>query len=156
MDGQVQAEPEQLALAPGQPVRQVAGVGGGGLDIRVVQPAPVRAGVAAGLQPGALAAQPRGGHLHRDRLDVQRDVDPARVGQQRLQPAGGDLGRVTGDGEGGGPVVPGAHVPGSDLDGGRAGHARRGGRRPERPAAPHAGLPGAVTSWAGRASRPAG
>ena len=81
MDGEVQAEPEQLALAPGQPVGQVAGVVGGGLGVRVVQLPPVDAGAAAGFQAGALAAQPGGGDRDRDRLDVQGDVDAARVGQ---------------------------------------------------------------------------
>ena len=160
VDGQVQAEPEQLALAPGQPVGQVAGVVGGGLAVRVVQLAPVGAGAAPRFQAGALAAQPGGGDRDRDRLDVQGHVEAARVGQQRLEPAGGDLGRVAGDGEGGGPVVPGADVPGGDLDGGRAGHVR--GARPVRPGGParpagaHAGLPGAVTGWPGSAARPAG
>ena len=160
MDGQVQAEAEQLALAPGQPVGQVAGVVGGGLGVRVVQLPPVDAGAAAGFQAGALAAQPGGGDRDRDRLDVQGDVDAARVGQQRFQPAGADLGRVAGDGEGGGPVVPGAHVPGGDLDRRRAGHVRRcqrvrrGGAA--RPAGAHAGLPALVTGRPGRAVRPAG
>ena len=130
VDGQVQAEPEQLALAPGQPVGQVAGVVGGGLGVGVIELAPVGAGAAPGFQPGALAAQPGGGDRDRDRLDVQGDVQPARVGQQRLQPARADLGRVAGDRQRGGPVVPGAHVPGGDLD-------RRPGRAcPGRPARP--------------------
>ena len=128
VDGQVQAEAEQLALAPGQPVGQLAGVGGGGLGVRVVQPSPVGAVAAAGLQPGALAAQPGRGHRGGDRLDVQRDVEAARVAQQRLQPARADLGGVAGDGQGGGPVVAGPDVPRGDLDGGRAGHV------PARPA----------------------
>ena len=87
VDGQVQAEPEQLALAPGEPVGQVAGVVGGGLGVRVVELAAVDAGAAAGFQAGALAAQPGGGDRDRDRLDVEGDVDAARVGQQRFQPA---------------------------------------------------------------------
>ena len=160
VDGQVQAEAEQLALAAGQPVGQVAGVVGGGLGVRVVQLAAVRAGAAAGFQAGALAAQPGGGHRGRDRLDVQGDVEAARVGQQRLQPPGADLGRVAGDGEGGGAVVPDPHVPGGDLDGRRPGHVR-GGAVPGAPGAAAqacglmAGLPGLVTGWPGRASRPA-
>ena len=89
MDGQVQAEAEQLALAPGQPVRQLAGVVGGGLGVGVIELPPVGAGAAAGFQPGTLAAQPGGGDRDRDRLDMQGDVEPARIGQQRLQPAGG-------------------------------------------------------------------
>ena len=79
VDGQVQAEAEQLALAPGQPVGKVAGVVGGGLGVRVVQLPPVGAGAAAGFQAGALAAQPGGGDRDRDRLDVQGDVEAARV-----------------------------------------------------------------------------
>ena len=148
MDGQVQAEAEQLALAPGQPVGQVAGVVGGGLGVRVVQLPPVDAGAAAGFQAGALAAQPGGGDRDRDRLDVQGDVDAARVGQQRLQPAGADLGGVAGDGEGGGPVVPGAHVPGGDLDRRRAGHVRRCQRvRLRRRGACRRGLMRACPRW---------
>ena len=159
VDGQVQAEPEQLALAPGQPVGQLAGVVRGGLGVRVVQLAPVGAGAASRFEAGALAAQPGGGDRDRDRLDVQGDVEPARVAEQRLEPAGGDLGRVAGDGEGRGPVVAGADVPGGDLDGGGSGHVR--GARPvragaARPAGAHAGLPGAVTGWPGSAARPAG
>ena len=80
MDGEVQAEAEQLALAAGEPVRQVAGVVGGGLGVGVIELAAVGAGAAPGFQPGALAAQPRGGHGHRDRLDVQGHVQPAGVG----------------------------------------------------------------------------
>ena len=76
VDGQVQAEPEQLALAPGQPVGQVAGVVGGGLGVGVIELPAVGAGAAAGFQPGALAAQPGGGDRDRDRLDVQGDIQP--------------------------------------------------------------------------------
>ena len=71
VDGQVQAEAEQVALTAGQPVGQLPGVVGGGLGIGVVELAAARARPAAGLQPGALPAQPRGGHRGRDRLDVQ-------------------------------------------------------------------------------------
>ena len=94
VDGQVQAEAEQLALAAGQPVGQVAGVVGGGLGVRVVELAPVGAGAAAGFQPGALAAQPGGGDRGRDRLDVQGDVErgPGRTAaapaSRRLTSAG--------------------------------------------------------------------
>ena len=86
VDGQVQAEAEQLALAAGQPVGQVAGVVGGGLGVRVVQLAPVGAGAAAGFQAGALAAQPGGGDRDRDRLDVQGDVERGR-GRTAAAPA---------------------------------------------------------------------
>ena len=75
--GQVQAQPEQLALAAGDLVGQRAGVLGGGLGLRVVQPALPGPGAAAGLQPGTLAPQPVRRHRGRDRLDVQRYVEPA-------------------------------------------------------------------------------
>ena len=55
-DGQVQAEPEQVALAAGEPVGQLPGVVSGGLGIGVVELTAARARPAAGLEPGALAA----------------------------------------------------------------------------------------------------
>ena len=127
VDGQVQAEAEQLPLAAGEPVRQVPGVVCGGLGVRVVELAAVRAGAAPGFQPGPLAAQPVRRRGRGDRVDVQGDVEAAGVGQQRLQPAGGDLGRVAGDREGRGVVVADPQVPGGDLDVRRPGHRVRGG-----------------------------
>ena len=130
VDGQVQAEAEQLALAAGEPVGEVAGVGRGGFGVRVVELAAVGAGAAPRFQPGPLAAQPGGGGRGRgDRLDVQGDVEAAGVGQQRLQPAGGDFGGVAGDREGRGVVAADPQVPGGDLDVRRPGHRVRGGCR---------------------------
>src|SRR5207248_1589637 len=63
------------------------------------------------------------------RLDVQDDVDPARVGQDRFQPAGADLGRVAGHREGRGVLLPDAYRPAADLDRVRpAGQDPTGGR----------------------------
>ena len=117
--GQVQAQPEQLALTAGDLVGQRAGVLGGGLGLRVIQPPVPGPGAAGGLQPGALPAQPVRGDRRGDRLDVQRDVQPPGVGGQRFQPPGRDLGRVPGDGQRGRVVPVDDHVPGGDLDGGR-------------------------------------
>ena len=133
--GQVQAQPEQLALAAGDLVGQRAGVFGGGLGGRVVQPALPGPGAAGGFQPGALPPQPVRGHRGRDRLDVQRDVQPAGVGGQRLQPPGRDLGRVPGHRQGGCAVPVDLDMPGGDLRR-RAGRAARPARRrARRPAA---------------------
>ena len=137
VDGEVQAEAEQLALAAGEPVRQVAGVARGGLGVRVIELAAVRAGAAPRFQPGPLPAQPVGCRGRGDRVDVQGDVEAAGVGQQRLQPPGGDFGGVPGDREGRGVVV---------AD--RAG----AGRRPRRPAARAPG-PRRCSRGAGRARR---
>ena len=91
----------------------------------------------------------------------KRDVEPAGVSRQRLQPARGHLGGVAGDGQGGGVVIADPHVPGGDLHGGRAGHVLgagqpvRGGAAAQQAAGGHAGLPGLVTGWPGTASPPA-
>ena len=123
-DGEVQAGAEQVPFAAGDPVGQVAGVVGGGLGVRVVQPAPGVVAAPGRFQPGALGAQPSGGHRRRDRLDVQADVEPAGVGGERLEPAGPDLGRVAGDRQGRRVPVPGADVPGADPDAAGS-HGRR-------------------------------
>ena len=56
VDGQVQAEAEQLALAAGQPVGQVAGVAGGGLGVGVIELAPVSGRSRARIPGGRAAA----------------------------------------------------------------------------------------------------
>src|SRR5207248_3248502 len=56
------------------------------------------------------------GHLRWYRLYVQHDVDPARVGQDRFQPAGADLGRVAGHHQSRGVLVADAYRPTADLD----------------------------------------
>jgi hypothetical protein len=119
--GQVQAQPEQLALAAGDLVSQRAGVFGGGLGGRVIQAALPGPGPAGGFQPRALPPQPVRRDRGRDRLDVQRDVEPARVRGQRLQPPGRDLGRIPRDGQGGGAIPVNLDVPGGDLESGRGG-----------------------------------
>ena len=132
MDGQVEAEAEQLALAAGEPVGQLAGVTRGGLGVWVVELAAVRGGAAPRFQAGPLAAQPVGCRGRGDWVDVQGDVEAAGVGQQRLQPAGGDVGGVAGDRQGRGVVVADPQVPGGDLDVRRPGHQVRGGPGPGR------------------------
>ena len=146
-----------MALAAGEPVGQLAGVIGGGLGAGVIELAAAGARAAARFQPGTLAAQPRGGDRGRDRVDVQGDVEPAGVGDQRLQPARGDFGRVSGDGQGGGVVLANPHVPGGDLHSGRAGHVLGAGHGSKggaaaQPGGGHASLPGPVTGWPGTAS----
>ena len=126
MDGEVQAEAEQPALAAGEPVRQVPGICCGGFGVRVIELAVVRAGAAPRFQPGPLPAQPVSCRGRGDRVDVQGDVEAAGIRQERFQPAGGDFGGVAGDGEGRGVVVADPQVPGGDLD------ARRPGRRVRR------------------------
>ena len=162
VDGQVQAEAEQLPLAAGQPVRQVPGVPRGGLGVRVIELAAVRAGAAPRFQPGPLPAQPVRCRGRGDRVDVQGDVEAAGVGQQRLQPPGGDLSGVAGDREGRGVVVADPQVPGGDLDARRPGHRVRGGAVPGAQGAAaqgagevHGRVPGLVTGWPGTASRAA-
>jgi hypothetical protein len=81
VDREVQAEAEQLALAPGEPVRQITGVAGGGLGAGVIELAAVGAGAAPRFQPGALAAQPR------DSKDAGgRIARSVRVRRQGLEP----------------------------------------------------------------------
>ena len=89
MDGEVEAEAEQPALAAGEPVRQLAGIGRGGFGVGVVELAAVGAGAAPRFQPGPLAAQPVRRRRRGDRFDVQGDVEAAGIGQQWLQPPGG-------------------------------------------------------------------
>ena len=116
VDGEVQPEAEQLALAAGDPGGQVVGVLGGGLDLRVEQPAVVGGVPAAGFQPGQLPLQPVRGGDRVDRLDVQRHVQPTGIGQQRRQPPGMDLAGIAGDRERGHPLGCDLQVPGPDLD----------------------------------------
>jgi hypothetical protein len=88
-----------------------------------------------------------------------RDLwDHDKAGQW-FQPPWADLGRVAGHGQGGGVVIADAHMPGRDLDHGRAGHPvggrqriRRGGRTAQ--AGLHAVLPATVTGCPGTPSRP--
>ena len=77
--GQRQPDLEQAALAAGDPVGQGVGVLGGGVGVRVEQPAVFGVGAPPGLEPGQLPAQPRrrGGGV--DRGDVQADVQPPGV-----------------------------------------------------------------------------
>ena len=96
-----------------------AGVVGGGLDGRVVEAAFVGVEAAGGFEAGALAFAQRRRQVAADRVDVQGDVDAARVGQQRVQPGGADLGRVAGDGERGAVAVADPDVSGGDVQGGR-------------------------------------
>ena len=62
VDGQVQAEAEQVALAAGEPVGQLAGVVSGGLGIGVVELAAARrppgGRIPAGRAAGAAARRP--------------------------------------------------------------------------------------------------
>ena len=127
VDGEVQAEAEQLPLTAGQPVRQVPRVICGGFGVRVIELPAVRPGAAPGFQPGPLPAQPVRRRGRGDGVDVQGDVEAAGVRQQRLQPPGSDLGGVAGDREGRGVVVADPQVPGGDLHVRRPGHRVRGG-----------------------------
>ena len=125
VDGEVEADPEQLLLAPGQAGGEVAGVLGGDLDVGVAQASLGRVGPAPRFEAGQLAAQAVGGDVGGDGLDVDGDVEAAGVGGERLEPAVADLARVADDGEAGAPAVPDPQRPGPDLDG--VGTERRGG-----------------------------
>ena len=129
MDGEDEADPEQLLLAPGEACGELPGVFGGDLDVGIGEPPLGRIRAPARLQAGELAPEALGGHLGGDRLYVHGDVEPAGVGTQRLQPAAPDLSGVAGDGEAAAPAVPDPKRPGVDLD--RVGSERRrrlGGR----------------------------
>ena len=99
VDGEVEADPEQLLLAPGQAGGQLPGVVGGHLDVGIDQAALGGVGPAARFEAGQLAAQPVGGDVGRDGLDVHGDVEAAGVGGERLEPAVADLAGVADDGE---------------------------------------------------------
>ncbi len=130
VDGEVEPDPEQLLLAPGQPGGQLPGVLGGDLDVGIAQASFGGIGPATGFEPGQLAAEAVGGDVGRDRLDVQGDVEAAGVGGERLEPAVADLAGVADDGEAGAPAVPDAHGPGADLDGVGTERRRRPGGGP--------------------------
>ena len=160
VDGQVEAEAEQLALAAGEPVGQLAGITRGGFSVWVIELPAVRAGAAPRFQAGPLAAQPVGCRGWGDWVDVQGDVEAAGVGQQRLQPAGGDVGGVPGDRQGRGVVVADPQVPGGDLHVRWPRHQVRGGpgrggagAAAQRAGQVHGRIPGLVTRWPGTASR---
>jgi len=129
MDGEDEGDPEQLLLAPGEAGGELPGILGGDLDVRIREAAFGRIRAPVRLQAGQLAPEALGGHLGGDRVDVQRDVQAARVGTQRLQPAPPDLSRVAGDGEAPAPAVPDPKCPGVDLDRVRAERRRRLGGR---------------------------
>ena len=123
--GEVEPDPEQLLLAPGQAGRQVAGIGGGHLDLGIAQASLGGVGPAPRFEAGQLAAQAVGGDVGRDGLDVHGDVEAAGVGGERLEPAEAHLAGVADDGEAPAPAVPDPQRPGPDLDG--VGAERRGG-----------------------------
>ena len=129
VDGEVEADPEQLLLAPGQAGGQLAGVLGGDLDVGIAEASFGGIGAAARFEAGQLAAQPVGGDVGRDGLDVHGHVEAAGVGGERLEPAVADLAGVADDGEAGAPAVPDPQGAGADLDG--VGTERR--RPAERP-----------------------
>ena len=115
-----------FARAAGEPVGEVGGVVGGGLDVRGRTSFPaLGVGAAGGLEPGALGAQPGGGGGGGQRVDVQGEVEAAGPGQQRFQPRRADLGRVAGDREGGRVAVTDAQIPRGQLDGGGRDRTRR-------------------------------
>ena len=89
VDGEVEADPEELLLAPGEAGGQLAGVLGRHLDLGVGKATPGGVGAPARLQACQLAAQPFGGDGGRDGLDVQGDVEAPGVGGERLEPARG-------------------------------------------------------------------
>ena len=136
--GEVEADPEQLLLAPGQAGGEVAGVLGGDLDLGIAQASLGRVRSAPRFEAGQLAAQAFGGDVGGDGLDVDGDVEAAGVGGERLEPTARHLSRVARDGEAGAPTVSDPQRPRPDLEG--VGAERRGG--PSR--------------WAGEASEQAG
>lgn len=101
-DGEVDADVEQPSLSTGDAVGQFAGVGRCRFGDRVVQAPALGGGTPSGLDAGPLLAQPVGGDRRGDWFDVDGDVDPSRVGQNRLQPARPDFRRVGGHSERGG------------------------------------------------------
>ena len=116
MHRQVQPDPEQLLLAPGQTRRQLPGVEGRHLDLGIAKTPFGRIGPPARLEAGQLAPQPVGGDLGGDRLDVHRDVETTGMAGERLQPSERHLPRVADDGEAPAPAVADPERPGTDLD----------------------------------------
>jgi hypothetical protein len=123
VDGDVQPDPEQPPLPPGQAAGQRLGVGVGHLGMRVREAAVGGVQPAGGFQAGQLAAQPLGRHRRRDRQQMQGDIDGPRMIQQRFQPAGPNLPRVAGHGQRPIPDAPG-------LQGGRGDPDRLGAGQP--------------------------
>lgn len=117
VDGEVEPDPKQLLLAPGQPGGQFSGVLGGDFDVGVAQTSFGGVGPAPGFETGQLAAEAVGGDVGREGLNVQGDVEAAGVGGEWLEPAVADLAGVADDGEAGAPAVPDMHGPRADLDG---------------------------------------
>jgi len=122
--GEVEPEAEQLAFAAGEASGEVAGVGGGDVGLGVGEASLGGVEAPGRLQPGELAAQPVRRDLVGHRVDVQGDVDPPRVGEERGQPAEADLAGVAGDGEAAADAVAETEPSGPDLDGVRYEQAR--------------------------------
>ena len=114
--GQVQPDAEQSGFAPGQPRREVVGVLGGGVGVRIREPGVLGAVAASGLQPGQAPPQPGRGGDRVDRVDVQRHVHPPGVGQQRVQPGRADIVGVAHHRQHRDVGAVGAQVPAPDQD----------------------------------------
>ncbi len=146
VDGQIQTEAEQFALAARNTGREIVGVLGGRFHVRVGQSAVLGGVPPTTLQFGQLPFETGGGGGGVDRLDVQRHIQPAGIGQQGLQPAGMDLTRIAHDGEGGDPLAADFQMPGTHAH--RIRRERTGGRRCDR------SLAGAMACTQHHATRP--
>ena len=95
VDGEVQAEAEQLPLTARQPVRQFPRVLCGGFGGRVIELAAVRPGPAPGLDgPAGGAAARRDG---RGDGSMSGDVEAAGIDSSGSRPPGSNLGGIAGD-----------------------------------------------------------
>jgi hypothetical protein len=107
VDRQVQPDPEQLALPPGQAGGELTGICRGHVDLGVTEASFGRVGPSAGLEAGQLAAQALGGELGWDRLDVNGHVEATGVAGEGLQPSEADLPGIADNREA--PAPPASH-----------------------------------------------
>ena len=115
--GDVDRDLEQAALAGGDAVSDLGRVHCRRDLVRVLHLALACTGAVRRLQTGTPFTELGSGTGCGDRVQVEADVELARVGQQGFGPADRDFARVTGDGQGLAHPALDFQVPGSDVDG---------------------------------------